>query len=87
MCVFFDSCSCVSSLSDFAFLSEREPAVAFNIGIKHPDDKPMEGTGVQVHNPLFKIDERALPRGSAFMSTLVLEWAKQGADASADGEL
>ena len=82
-------CVLVMSPLDFAFLSEREPAVAFNIGIKHPNDKPKEGTGVQVHNPLFKIDERALPRGSAFMSTLVLEWAKQqlNDNASADGEL
>ena len=87
MRIFFDSCSCVSSLSDFAFLSERVPGVAFSIGTKHPDHAKGEGTGVQGHNPLFDIDERGLARGSAFMATLALEWAKKGADASTDGEL
>ena len=76
-----------SGCEDFAFLSERVPGVAFNIGTKHPDHAKGEKTGVQGHNPLFDIDERALPRGSAFMATLVLEWAKKGGDGSRDGEL
>ena len=74
-----------SGCEDFSFLSERVPGVSFNIGTKHPDHAKGEKTGVQGHNPLFDIDERALPRGSAFMATLVLEWAKKGA--SPDGEL
>ena len=60
----------------------------FFIGTKHPDDPLDEGTGTQAHNPLFDIDERALPRGSAFYATLALEWAKKkAATPTADGEL
>lgn len=34
---------------------------------------------VQGHNPFFDIDERALPRGSAFLSTIALDYLYQSA--------
>ena len=62
---------------DFAFLSQEVPGVQFRIGTKHPDHAPGEKTGTQGHNPLFDIDERALPRGSAFLASLALEYIKE----------
>ena len=51
----------------------------------HPDDDVGKGTGTNAHNPLFDIDERALPRGSAFFATFALEWAERfGKPASSD---
>ena len=78
---------CGSSCSDFSFLAERVPGVSFSIGTKHPDHAKGEGTGVQAHNSLFDIDERALPRGSSFLATLAMEFAKKQKSSASDGEL
>ena len=65
---------------DFSFISQKVPAVQFRIGTKHPDHAIGERTGSPAHNPLFDIDERALARGAAFMSTIALSWAKNITD-------
>jgi len=70
---------------DFAFLANTVPSASFSIGTKHPDHKVGEKTGVQAHNELFDIDERALPRGSIFLSTMALRYlhgASQNVDRS-----
>ena len=59
----------------------------FMVGTKHPDDKDGEGTAAPAHNPLFHMDERALPRGAAFMASLALEWARKGMSSSSKEEL
>ena len=77
--------SSVMPFADFSFVAERVPSSMFFIGTRHPDDPFGEKTGTQAHNPLFDMDERALPMGAAFYASLALEWAKKGA--AADGEL
>ena len=47
---------------------------SFTIGTRAPGDAMGSGTGTAVHNPLFDIAERALPRGSAFLSTMALKF-------------
>ena len=59
---------------DFAFLAQTVPSASFSIGTKHPDHAVGEKTGVHAHNELFDIDERALPRGAAFLSTMALRF-------------
>lgn len=72
---------------DFAFVSELVPAAQFRIGTKLPEHQAGEKTGTQGHNPLFDIDEKALPRGSAFMSTFALEYLLQKSNDSKGDEL
>lgn len=66
---------------DFSFVSQEVPAVQFRIGTKTPEHAIGEKTGSPSHNPLFDIDERALPRGAAFLSTIALSWAKNASNA------
>ena len=64
----------LTGCEDFAFLSQLVPSCQFRIGTKSLNDKIGSGTGTQGHNPKFEIDESALPRGAAFMSTVALEY-------------
>ena len=77
--------SIMISHTDFSFVAERVPSTMFFMGTRHPDDPLGVRTGTQAHNPLFDVDESALPRGAAFYASFALEWAKKGA--TADGEL
>lgn len=69
---------------DFAFLAQRFPSSFFSLGTKHPDHNVGEMTGTQGHNSFFDIDERALPRGSAFMATTAMEYLKKGTTEQTD---
>ena len=86
----FGSGSCAVSdqvtmaCEDFSFVAKELAAdgaasggTSFTIGTRHPSDPTGSGTGTAVHNPLFDIDERALPRGSAFLSTMALHFAAE----------
>lgn len=66
-----------TACEDFAFISEQIPSSSFSLGTKSPNHQKGEHTGTAVHNPLFDIDERALPRGSAFLSTYALEYIQK----------
>ncbi len=63
---------------DFAYYTERVPGCFVALGIADAD----KGTGVSVHHPQFKVDEDALPLGTALhvqFAIEMLEELRQGA--------
>ena len=57
---------------DFSYMSEAAPGCFLFLGVKHPDwdrDYP-------VHTPTFRMDEDALPIGTAALVNCALEWSR-----------
>ncbi|TLS38702.1 M20 metallopeptidase family protein [Pseudalkalibacillus caeni] len=56
---------------DFAFYTEKVPAVFFRLGVGNDEMERFPG-----HHPKFDIDEKALPYGSAMLSQIALNYLK-----------
>ena len=60
---------------DFSCYLAQVPGSFFRLGSGFPDERPRVG-----HNPLFDIDERALPIGAAMLGALAARYLTSGAD-------
>ena len=56
---------------DFAYMAERVPAAMFFLGSAMPD-----GISRELHTPIFDIDERCLPIGTAILAKTAHEMLK-----------
>ncbi len=55
---------------DFSIMAEKVPGCFMCLGVKHPDWEDE----FPVHTPTFRIDENALPIGTATLVSVALEW-------------
>ena len=58
---------------DFAYYTERVPGCFVALGIA--DEQ--KGTGISVHHPMFKVDEDALPLGTALHVQFAMEMLEE----------
>ena len=58
---------------DFGFVSNAVPSLQVLMGHRSPEHKAYERTGSNHHNARFEMDERSIPRGSAFLASMAIQ--------------
>lgn len=57
---------------DFSFYAEKVPGIFFRLGVRNEE----KGMTIPLHNPLFDLDEDALPYGASMLAQFALDYCR-----------